>query len=86
MKPNTSSNMTAMASTMLRLFRDRLVDLCQYDELIADLRKLSIEERPTGFKLVAPRDRGDHADVAFAFAAAAKVRRFRLSLSAEVWG
>jgi len=72
--PYTAANMTRMAATMLQVFRDRAIDLYPDDELVAGLRRLSIEERATGYKLIAPRDAAaGHADAAFALAVALPV-------------
>ena len=61
---------SAMATAILTSFRDRRIELYRHDQLLADLAKLSIVERPGGLKLEAPRGPDGHADVAFALAAA----------------
>jgi len=68
--PFTGSNLTKMASTLLDVFRSRRVDLYREPKLVADLQRLSIEEKSYGYKLTATRDENGHADTAIALAIA----------------
>jgi len=63
---------TRMASTLLETFRSRCVDLYNHPQLVRDLGRLSVVERPggNGCKLVAPRDEHGHCDCGIAFAMA----------------
>jgi len=63
---------TRMASTLLECFRSRCIDLYNHPQLVRDLGRLSIVERPggNGCKLVAPRDETGHCDAGMAFAMA----------------
>jgi hypothetical protein len=66
----SAANLSLMASSLMQAFRDGKIELYDDAALIADLHKLSIEERgPFGLKLTAPADRETgHADRAFALA------------------
>ncbi len=66
---------TRMASTLLEVFRSRMIDLYDDRDLLRDLERLSIQERPGGgYKLIAPRDaKLGHADRAMALAMALPV-------------
>lgn len=66
--PFTGANLTRMASVLLETFRSRRIDLYRDTELIADLERLSIVERPYGYKLESTRDASGHADRATALA------------------
>jgi hypothetical protein len=68
--PFTPSNLNAMASATMQVFRERRLDLYRDDELLRDLRRLAIVERAFGYKLEAPHDAQGHADRAFALAIA----------------
>ena len=52
------------------MFRERTISLYDDQELLRGLGKLSIVERSFGCKLEATRDKGGHADKAFALAIA----------------
>ncbi|HUY87523.1 MAG TPA: terminase large subunit [Pirellulales bacterium] len=68
-----ASNLSLMATSLMQIFRQKQIELYPDPQLIADLQRLSIEER--GFnhcKLVAPSDReSGHADLAISLAIAA---------------
>lgn len=67
--PFVGKNLDTMASTLVQVFKDRLIDLYDDRELIRDLGRLSIVERAFGLKLEAPRDRVmGHCDKAIALA------------------
>jgi hypothetical protein len=73
----TGSNLDAMASGLLEVFKAREVDLYLDPALVADLGKLRIVERSFGYKLEAPRDATGHADRATALTLAVLgARRF----------
>jgi hypothetical protein len=59
-------NLDMMASTLMQAFRGRTIDLYPDPELVADLRRLTIEERRFGHKLVSASDEQGHADRAIA--------------------
>lgn len=72
----TAANLDAIAQTVFHGFQEGCFQIpAGMFELIADLRKLSIIERPgvgnTAFRLVAPRDSTGHADIASAWCMAA---------------
>lgn len=68
----SAANLSLMATTIMQAFRQKQIELYNDPQLLADVAKLSIEER--GFshcKLVAPSDRETgHADTAMALAIA----------------
>jgi len=66
----TGANLNTMASTLLDVFRSRRIELYDCPQLIADLRRLNIEEKSYGFRLAATRDENGHADLATALAIA----------------
>lgn len=68
--PFSAANLSLMAQTLLQAFRERRLELFDDARLLADLGKLSIEERGGfGYKLTAAADRETgHADRAFALA------------------
>jgi len=67
----TGGNLQTVASELLGAFRDSRVELYPHEQLLADLRELSVVERPRGYRLASPRSReGGHGDVATAFALA----------------
>lgn len=68
--PFVGKQLTAMASAVLETFRSRTIDLYPDPLLIHDLQRLSIVERPFGFKLESVRDELGHADRATALALA----------------
>ncbi|HQZ65473.1 MAG TPA: hypothetical protein PLY87_10380 [Planctomycetaceae bacterium] len=68
--PFTGKNLDHMANTMLDVFRSRRIELFNCERLIADLRRLQIEEKSYGYRLSATRDEAGHADTATAFAIA----------------
>ena len=59
-----------MASTLLDVFRSRRIELFDCPQLIADLRRLTIEEKSYGYRLSATRDDKGHADLATSLAVA----------------
>lgn len=66
--PSVGQNLNRMACSLLECFRDHRIDLYDDDLLIADLLRLTIVEKPYGFKLEATRDEDGHADRATALA------------------
>lgn len=66
----TGANLNLMASTLLDVFRSRTLRLYRHSALIADLQRLTIEERSYGYRLSATRDERGHADLATALAIA----------------
>lgn len=60
--PFTGQSLDRMARVLIETFRDRTIDLYPDPELIADLGRLSIEERSFGYKLTAAHDETGHAD------------------------
>jgi type III secretion system FlhB-like substrate exporter len=55
-----------MAETFLQTFRNRQIDLFEHKDLVDDLMRVQIEEKPIGYKLTARRDEKGHADRAIA--------------------
>jgi hypothetical protein len=66
--PFTARNMNLMATTILSVFKNRTLAMYRDADVIRDLMRLSIVERPSGFKLTATRDKMGHADRAIAIA------------------
>lgn len=66
----TGANLNRMASALLEVFASHSIDLFPDDQLIRDLGRLSIVERPFGYKIEATRDADGHADRATALAIA----------------
>jgi len=66
----SGQNLDRMARDLLTMFRDKRIELYDDDQLLADLRALSIAERPGGFgyKLTAPSGPSGHADLGIALA------------------
>ncbi|HWL10870.1 MAG TPA: hypothetical protein VNQ76_20855, partial [Planctomicrobium sp.] len=65
--PFSGSNLQAMATATLEAFNSRNISLFLNDELIGDLKRLRVEERSYGFRLVSPRTGAGHGDLATAF-------------------
>jgi phage terminase large subunit-like protein len=68
--PFTPSNLNLMASVLLQAFRAQVLDLYPDQQLLADLRRLSIAERGWGLRIEAPRDASGHCDSAIALSIA----------------
>jgi len=66
----TGANHQRIATTLIEAFNDRRVDLYEDENLKRDLRRLRVEERAYGFRLVAPRDESGHGDLGTAFSLA----------------
>jgi phage terminase large subunit-like protein len=66
----TGANLNRMASTLLDVFRSRRLTLYNHPALIADLGRLSIEEKSYGHRLAATSNESGHADLATALAIA----------------
>jgi len=64
----TGKNLNLMASTMLDVFRSRRLEMYDIPRLVADLSRLTIEEKSYGYRLSATRDENGHADLATALA------------------
>jgi hypothetical protein len=60
----TGPNLREMAGEMLRVFRDREIELFDDPNLSADLSALRLAERSFGTRLVSPRDASGHGDAA----------------------
>lgn len=61
-------NLNLMATAILSSFRTRSIDLYKCPELLRDLRRLTIMEKPWGFKLESAQTEDGHADTAIAMA------------------
>jgi phage terminase large subunit-like protein len=59
-----------MASELLEAFKSRRIALFRDEQLLADLRRLRIVEKPSGWRLDAPRTSAGHSDRAVALALA----------------
>ncbi len=59
-----SGNLKGMASVVLESFRERTIDLCDHEQLRADLKSLRVEERQYGIRLCSPRGPDGHGDAA----------------------
>lgn len=67
--PFIGQNLNLMATTVLECFRSRRIALYDEPELLDDLRNLTVEEKPYGFRLQAARTaEGGHGDRATALA------------------
>lgn len=66
--PFIGKQLTGMASALLQVFTSRRIDLYRDEDLIRDLQRISIVEKPYGYKLEAVRDENGHADRATALA------------------
>lgn len=64
----TSKHLSQMATTLLEVFNNRMIDLYRDPLLLRDLSRLVIVERPQGFRLQSTRDADGHADRATALA------------------
>ena len=82
------SNLDLMATTLMETFRSQLIDLYDHKQLIRDLGRLTIEEKPYGQKLTAISDADGHADTATALAIALPyaVRLLRSGVSGSLKG
>jgi hypothetical protein len=68
--PLVGKALDRMATTMMEVFRSRRIDLYPHERLVADLRRLSIEEKSYGHRLTATRDADGHCDLGTALAIA----------------
>jgi len=66
----TGANLSSMASTLLDVFRSRRLELYDHPALVADLGRLTIEEKSYGHRLSATRTEEGHADLATGLAIA----------------
>jgi len=82
----SGSNLVAMASAMLEEFADNNVELFPHEQLIADLRRMSIVEKSYGMRLAANRSNTEgHADLGTALALAVLAsREFKQPLGDEL--
>jgi len=64
--PFTGGNLNEMAASLLENFRTRCVDLYADAELLAELKRIRIEEKSYGYRLQANRTVDGHADRATA--------------------
>lgn len=69
-QPFIGQHLNRMASSLLQVFSSRRIELYRDTELIADLLRLTIVEKPYGYKLEAVSDEFGHADRAIALAIA----------------
>lgn len=63
-------NLQSMAQTTLETFNERLIDVPDNEDLLADLRKLRIVEKSYGIRLDSPRGPSGHGDTATGLAVA----------------
>ncbi|MCE9545186.1 MAG: phage terminase family protein [Planctomycetia bacterium] len=68
--PFVGKNQNEMATTLLDVFRSRLIDMYDEPQLVADLSRLFIVEKSYGYKLESTRDDDGHADRATGLALA----------------
>lgn len=66
----TGQNLNLMATTLLDVFRSRRFEMFECPSMVADLHRLTIEEKSYGHRLSATRDENGHADLATALAIA----------------
>ena len=59
-----------MAQTTLEAFNERLIDVPDNEDLLADLRKLRVVEKSYGIRLDSPRGPSGHGDSATGLAVA----------------
>ena len=64
------ANLQSMAQTTLEVFNERLIDVPDNEDLLADLRKLRIVEKSYGIRLDSPRGPSGHGDTATGLAIA----------------
>jgi len=84
--PFVASSLAGMASATLSAFNDSRIDLYGCPELIADLRRLRVVERPNGCRLESPRDASGHGDRATAFSLALLGTRRHTNTSQTIEG
>jgi hypothetical protein len=65
----------AMASELVEVFKSRRIGLFNHQDLVSDLRRLWLESRPEGYRLVAQRTGNSHCDLAIALALAVLTSR-----------
>lgn len=65
--PFIGKHLNIMATCLIESFSTHNVELFNHPQLIKDLNRLQIEEKPYGYKLAATRDDTGHADTATAF-------------------
>ena len=66
----TGQNLQRIATVLIESFNDRRVDLYEDADLRRDLRRMRVEERSYGFRLVSPHDVHGHSDLGTAFSLA----------------
>jgi len=71
--------MAQAAQATLEAFVDRRIDLYRHPELIADLKALTIEERPFGARIVAPTSATGHCDLGIALCTCALPRALAMA-------
>ncbi len=62
------TNLHLMAQTILETFNSGAISLYDDAQLLRDLKRINIVERPFGWKIEAPKDRTGHCDSAMALA------------------
>jgi hypothetical protein len=65
--PNSPQNAQRMATELIDAVNHDWLELYHDDNLIGDLARLNIVQRPIGAKIEAPKDENGHCDVATAF-------------------
>jgi phage terminase large subunit-like protein len=68
--PFVGAHLDRMATVLMECFRTRIIDLYGDKQLIKDLGRITIEEKPYGQRLTAVADADGHADTATALAIA----------------
>jgi phage terminase large subunit-like protein len=68
--PPVGANLQRIATSLIESFNDYRVALYPDEGLERDLRRLRVEERPYGFRLVSPHDELGHGDLGTAFSLA----------------
>lgn len=86
----TGKSLMEMASSTIETFTGRSIDLFDDKALLADLRRLRLEEKAAGWRLSAERTKTGHADKAtalmLAILAASKTRQAQFSFSIVAHG
>jgi hypothetical protein len=65
--PATPENSKRMALELLDSVNHELLELYRDENLLTDLARLNIVEKPLGYKIEAPKDEGGHCDLRTAF-------------------
>lgn len=65
--PFTAGNLQSMASTLIESYASEHVTMYTHADLLLQLRQLRVVEKSYGYRLVSPRDKSGHGDLATAF-------------------